>query len=82
MPLPFFDLLSDLLCLGEHQLCPALGAELHLARVAVEAHGLVSLERDALLADNDVDRGIEGHALVRVVAEMLQRDGVKSHIRR
>ena len=35
-----------------------------------------------VLADNDVDRGIEGHALVRVVAEMLQRDGVKSHIRR
>ena len=35
-----------------------------------------------VLADDDVDRGIEGHALVRVVAEMLQRDGVKSHIRR
>jgi len=35
-----------------------------------------------VLADDDVDRGIEGHALVRVVAEMLQRDGFKSHIRR
>ena len=52
---PFFDLLSDRLRLGEHQLCPALGAERHLARKTVEAHGLAGLERDALLADNNVD---------------------------
>ena len=56
--------------LGEHQLRSALGAELHLARKTVEAHGLVGLERDALLADNDIDLARaavdEHHALAAV----------------
>ena len=65
------------LCLGEHQLCPALGAELHLARETVEAHGLVGLERDALVADDDVNLAHaavdERHALAAVDGLVLAR---------
>ena len=50
-----FRFFLDRLRLGKHQLCARFGAERDLARVAVEARGLVSLERDALLADNDVN---------------------------
>ena len=65
---------------GDHLLLRAGAGRLG----AGEVDGGLEQVRLALrvLADDDVDRGIEGHALVRVVAEMLQRDGVKSHIRR
>lgn len=58
------------LCLGEHQLCARFGAELHFARKTVEARGLVSLEFDALVADDDVNLARaavdEHHALAAV----------------
>ena len=65
---------------GDHLLLRAGAGRLG----AGEVDGGLEQVRLALrvLADDDVDRGIECHALVRVVAEMLQRDGVKSHIRR
>lgn len=56
--------------LGEHQLCARFGAERHLARKTVEAHGLVDLERDALLAGDDLGLARaavdEHHALAAV----------------
>lgn len=65
------------LCLGEHQLCARFGAELDLARVAVEARGLVSFELDALVADDDVNLARtavdEHHALAAVNGLVLER---------
>ena len=68
---------SDRLRLGKHQLCARFGAELDLARVAVEARGLVSLELDALVADDDVNLAHaavdERHALAAVDGLVLAR---------
>lgn len=75
--LSFFSLLLNLFRLGEHQLCARFGAELDLARVAVEARGLVSLELDALVADDNVNLAHaavdERHALAAVDGLVLAR---------